>query len=90
MNGDLLRAARAVLAQWDTPNWKLTEPTGKLIADLRTAVAEATESESVEISLFLDDGGNLAIACNREATLYVSDELVGLIDFEGPQSGAIH
>lgn len=33
----LQNAALAVLNQWDTPNWKLTEPTGKFMADLRAA-----------------------------------------------------
>lgn len=40
----LIAAAKAVLAQWDTPNWKLTEPTAKLMADLRKAVDEAALS----------------------------------------------
>ncbi|ANL02638.1 hypothetical protein [Rhizobium phage RHEph18] len=32
-------AAKAVIAQWDTPNWKLTEPTAKLIEALRAVVS---------------------------------------------------
>ncbi|QIG76655.1 hypothetical protein EVC28_031 [Rhizobium phage RHph_I1_23] len=32
-------AAKAVIAQWDTPNWKLTEPTAKLIESLRAVVS---------------------------------------------------
>ena len=39
---DLYETACAVIEQWDTPNWKLTEPTGKLIAALRSAIAKAT------------------------------------------------
>lgn len=38
---NLLSAAKAVIAQWDTPNWKLDQPTGELINRLRIAVAEA-------------------------------------------------
>ena len=38
---DLLAAAKAVVAQWDTPNWKLTQRTGDLIAELRAAIAKA-------------------------------------------------
>ena len=38
---ELLLAARAVIAQWETPNWKLTEPTAKFMNDLRSAVARA-------------------------------------------------
>lgn len=36
-------AAKAVIAQWDTPNWKLTEPTAKLIEALRALVPEQKE-----------------------------------------------
>ncbi len=43
---NLIGAAKAVLAQWDTPNWKLTEPTAKLMADLRKAVDEAALSDA--------------------------------------------
>jgi hypothetical protein len=32
-------AAKAVLAQWDTPNWKLQEPTAKFMEELRSALA---------------------------------------------------
>lgn len=33
-------AARAVITQWDSPNWKLTEPTGNIIARLRVALGD--------------------------------------------------
>lgn len=38
---ELLDAAKAVVAQWDSPNWKLNQPTGELINDLRAAIAKA-------------------------------------------------
>lgn len=38
---DLLEAAEAVVARWDTPLWKDTEHTGVSIAKLRAAVAKA-------------------------------------------------
>lgn len=40
----LLRAAKAVIEQWDTPNWKRTKPTGELINELRRAVAKTEET----------------------------------------------
>ena len=39
---DLLDAAQAVIARWDTPAWKDAEPTARVIARLRYAVAKAT------------------------------------------------
>ena len=39
---DLLEAAEAVVKQWDTPNWKLTEHTATFINALRAAIAKAT------------------------------------------------
>lgn len=39
---DLLATAKAVIAQWDTPNWKLNQPTADLINALRQAVERAT------------------------------------------------
>lgn len=35
----LREAAQAVVDQWDTPNWKLTEATGHIINRLRRALA---------------------------------------------------
>ena len=35
----LRKAARALLAHWDTPAWKYLKPTGDLMADLREALA---------------------------------------------------
>lgn len=36
----LVRAARAVLARWDSPGWKDTAPTADVMAELRKAVEE--------------------------------------------------
>jgi len=33
-------ALEAIIAQWDTPNWKLTEPTGAIIAKARAILAK--------------------------------------------------
>ena len=45
---ELREAAQAVVAQWDTPNWKLVVHTGVLIDRLRAALAEPeTEAEPV-------------------------------------------
>lgn len=38
---DLLEAAAAVVARWDTPNWKDAAPTGEVIGRLRAAIAKA-------------------------------------------------
>ena len=38
---ELLEAAAAVVARWDTPNWKDAAPTGEVIARLRAAIAKA-------------------------------------------------
>ncbi len=38
---DLLEAAAAVVARWDTPSWKDAAPTGEVIARLRAAIAKA-------------------------------------------------
>lgn len=38
---EMVEAAKAVVAQWETPNWKLTEHTGSLIYRLRAAIAKA-------------------------------------------------
>lgn len=40
----LLEAATAVLARWDTPNWKDAGPTAELMSTLRTAVDAARTS----------------------------------------------
>jgi hypothetical protein len=37
---DLLSAAKAVVEQWDTPNWKLEQPTASLINALRSVIAK--------------------------------------------------
>jgi hypothetical protein len=37
----LEEAAQAVITQWDTPNWKLSEPTANLIDDLRALLHPA-------------------------------------------------
>lgn len=39
---DLLEAARAVVARWDSPNWKDQPHTVEFIAKLRVAIAKAT------------------------------------------------
>jgi hypothetical protein len=39
---DLLAAAMAVVARWDTPAWKAAEPTAIFIDDLRAAIDTAT------------------------------------------------
>ncbi len=39
----IIAAARAVIAQWETPNWKLVEPTTKLINELRSALSSPVE-----------------------------------------------
>lgn len=45
----VIEAAKAVIAQWDTPNWKLQEPTANLIEKLRAAiVASPTEGQTVK------------------------------------------
>jgi len=41
-NAALVSAAEKVIRQWDTPNWKLTEPTGSLISELRAALSDAS------------------------------------------------
>lgn len=38
---EMVEAAKAVVAQWETPNWNLTEHTGSLIYRLRAAIAKA-------------------------------------------------
>lgn len=40
---EVRRAAEAVIRQWDTPNWKLREPTGAIIENLRRALAGGAE-----------------------------------------------
>lgn len=40
-NRELLDAAKAVIQQWDTPNWKRMEATAAFISALRAAVAKA-------------------------------------------------
>lgn len=37
---EMVEAAKAVVAQWETPNWKLTEHTGTLIYRLRDAITK--------------------------------------------------
>jgi hypothetical protein len=37
---ELREALNAIIAQWDTPNWKLTEPTGAIIANARAILAK--------------------------------------------------
>lgn len=44
---DLLDAARALVARWDTPSWKDAEHTGVFINKLRAAIA-AIESQPKE------------------------------------------
>jgi len=38
---DLYSALEAIIKQWDTPNWKLTESTGVFITQGRKALAKA-------------------------------------------------
>lgn len=38
-NDRVREAAQRVIAQWETPNWKLTEPTASIINDLKQALA---------------------------------------------------
>ena len=37
---ELIEALRAIIAQWDTPNWKLTESTGTIINQARQTLAK--------------------------------------------------
>jgi hypothetical protein len=41
---ELLRAARAVLARWDSPSWKDTAPTAEVMGELRKEVARYQRS----------------------------------------------
>lgn len=41
---DLLAASKALITQWESPNWKLTEPTAKLMNDLHDAISKAESS----------------------------------------------
>jgi hypothetical protein len=36
----LVEALRSIIAQWDTPNWKLTESTGTIINQARQTIAK--------------------------------------------------
>ena len=38
---ELVEALEAIIAQWDTPNWKLTEQTGAIINCARAVLAKA-------------------------------------------------
>jgi len=40
-NARIRKAAEAVIQQWDTPNWKLQEPTAKFINALRAELSQA-------------------------------------------------
>jgi hypothetical protein len=42
----LADAANAVINQWDTPNWKLTEPTATYMNALRNTLAAWKEARS--------------------------------------------
>lgn len=42
---DLLKAAKHVVARWDSPAWKSYEPTGVSINLLRAAIAKAEGKE---------------------------------------------
>ncbi|MBD9390170.1 hypothetical protein IB237_23495 [Agrobacterium sp. AGB01] len=44
MQNNLIAAARAVVDQWDSPNWKTKEPTAKFIENLRRALQEDTHT----------------------------------------------
>jgi hypothetical protein len=37
---ELIEALRSIIAQWDTPNWKLTESTGTIINQARQTLAK--------------------------------------------------
>lgn len=39
----LVEALYAIIDQWDTPNWKLTEPTGAIIAKARAVIEKYTK-----------------------------------------------
>ena len=42
----LAKAAKAVIDQWETPNWKLTEPTAAHMNTLRNTIAAWKEARS--------------------------------------------
>jgi len=44
---ELIAAAKAVVARWDSPLWRVTEPTAAVVHRLRLAVeaAESTEDK---------------------------------------------
>jgi hypothetical protein len=52
---ELREAAQAVVAQWDTPNWKLVVHTGVLIDRLRAALAQP-EAEAQPVAWRKPDG----------------------------------
>ena len=43
---ELLEAAKAVVARWDTPNWKDAEPTAAVIGRLRAVISKCGGSAS--------------------------------------------
>lgn len=43
---ELLDAAKAVVARWDTPNWKEAEPTAAVIGRLRAIISKCSGSAS--------------------------------------------
>ena len=65
----VIAAAEAILEQWDTPNWKLTETTAKLMNDLRKAIDEAALSSEEPVAAMTKD----YLGCE-----YVSMEVAGI------------
>ncbi len=51
--GELIDAAEAVIARWETPLWKDVEPTATVIYRLRDAVQKVKASESEEPDLLI-------------------------------------
>jgi hypothetical protein len=47
-NARIRKAAEAVIQQWDTPNWKLQEPTAKFINALRAELSQANTDGGAE------------------------------------------
>lgn len=58
-------AARNLLAHWDTPAWKQTQPTADLMGDLRRAINNPPKNSSIESCNWIqdDDGDAWAGDC---------------------------
>ena len=61
MTDPIIEAAKAVIAQWDTPNWKLERPTAELIERLRAAIAALSlPSQEADPAVVLTGGEELS------------------------------